>query len=166
MLNPISRLQTPSIRYQFATVCQQIHLGDGCECSYSQVTINTILKTIACSFRSGADGAFCTTSVVISNDTCIGAIVFQPHADYFPTPELHCFQSFEQYTELIDCEFEPDDLSFQQLVALFEDIEFILQGDDGFPESIQITTDNIDLFDTLCQVNDNLEPLTTASASA
>ena len=162
MLDHSTQSKTTSIRHMFATVCQQLHLGDGCECTQSQVTVNTILKTVSCSFRSGADGSFCTTSVVISKDNFIGAIVVQPDTEYFSKPELHCFHSYEQYSELIDCEFEPDDLSFQQLAALFEDIEFILQGNDDFPESIFITTENIEQLEPLCQFNDNLEPLTAS----
>ena len=46
MLNPDTEPQGTSIKHQFATVCQQLSLGDGCECTYAQVTINKILGTV------------------------------------------------------------------------------------------------------------------------
>ena len=62
-------------KHQFAAVCVALYLGDGCECTYSQVSVNRPLRSIACSFRSGADGSFATTSVVIG---FVGSVVATP----------------------------------------------------------------------------------------
>ena len=78
-----------SIKHQFTTVCQQIHLGDGCECTYAQVTVNKILSTVACSFRSGAEGSYSTTSVVISRDAFVGAAVVQLNCNYRREPQAN-----------------------------------------------------------------------------
>ena len=58
-----------SLKFQLVTVCQNLYLGDGTETTYSQVTVNCILNTIALSFRSGADGSFSTTSSVMGFGT-------------------------------------------------------------------------------------------------
>jgi len=73
-----SKSASRSIKQMFAAVCKSLYLGDGCECTYSQVSVNRTLRSIACSLRWGADGSFATTSVVIGFGGFGGSVVATP----------------------------------------------------------------------------------------
>ena len=120
----------PTIKHQLGTVCHlQLHEGDGSETTYSQITVNTQLRTVAASFRSGADGSYGTTSVVISNNGFLGATIIQPDPLYSPKAELHSFRSFAEYTAVFRPDFPPHDLTWDQMLNIFFDIEIV--GKDG-----------------------------------
>ena len=163
MTKSTSRSKSNSIKHMFAAVCQSMYLGDGCECTYSQVSVNRTLRTIACSFRSGADGSFATTSVVIGFGGFVGSVVVQPDALYSPKPLAHCVRSFEEYVSITANEEPQDDLSWEQLLGLFLDIEIVGEDEEGLPEMRYFTPENIGELPDCCDFGENLEPITVST---
>ena len=165
MLNPNTESHEISIRLRLSALTQQMEFGDGGEVSHSHIIVNKVSRAICCNFRSGADNHFACTSVFLSKDQFVGTILVEPDAERSLAPEAICFQSFEQYLKIMDFEYPPDDLSWYQLISLFFDIQFIAQSDDGYSESIEITSTNLDLLESLCSIGDDLQSLTAIPAS-
>ena len=68
----------------------------------------------------------------------------QPDEIYSPEPQLYCFQSFDEYTAVFGAEFPPDELTWDQLLSLFYDIEIVGEDGETFPARFDGNAANMD----------------------